>query len=74
MYGIEQNDLVSIKDGAPTKLADLGNLRYDRENKAVGVAPSVIAIYPTAPHTLVIVHRHHLPFIYENGALRDLQR
>jgi hypothetical protein len=72
LYGIEQTSLVSIDNGQPTVLADLGQLAYEPTNYAIGIAPSIVALFSIGPRSLIVVHDQSLPFLYSDGTVRQL--
>jgi hypothetical protein len=67
LYGVETVDLVSIKEGKPTKIAELKGDLFEREPNAIGVAPGVAAILPVAPKTLIVVPKFGVPWRLRPG-------
>ena len=72
LYAIEKNSLAEIVEGEPKGIVDLGDLSYDPEPDAIGVAPTAIRILPIAADTLVILHRHSRPLLYSQKTLSRL--
>ena len=49
LYGVENIDVVSIKEGKPSKIAELEGQLFEREPMAIGVSPGVAANTPDRP-------------------------
>jgi hypothetical protein len=73
LYGIENIDVVSIKDGKPSQIARLAGQLFEREPMAIGVSPGVSALIPTAAKTLIIVPNHGLPWMLKDRHLSRLR-
>src|SRR5262249_1822860 len=41
LYGVENTDVVTISNGRPTKIAKLTGQLFEREARAIGVAPGI---------------------------------
>jgi hypothetical protein len=74
LYGVESTDLVSIKDGKPSKIAKLDGRLYERERAAIGVAPGVLALVPVGRTTIVIVPKQGEPWRLREGELTRLRK
>jgi hypothetical protein len=72
-YGVESTDLVTIKDGRPTKVAKLDGRLFVREPHAIGMAPGVIVLFPTGPKSVVIVPKWGQPWRLQREELTILQ-
>ena len=72
LYGVEQNTIVTIENGIPTPIAELGRLSYDAEPNAIGIAPAVHRVIPVGEKTLFILHRNAAPFLFRDGTLSQL--
>ena len=71
LYGVERGDVVTIKDGKPTKVASLSGPLFEREPNAIGVAPGVSRLIPVGPKTLIAIPRRGLPWLVrEKEAIR----
>jgi hypothetical protein len=73
LYGVENTDVVTIKEGEPSKLVELKGQVFEREPHAIGVAPGIAALLPVAPKTLIIVPNHGLPWKLSEGTLTRLR-
>ncbi len=73
LYGVENTHLVTIKDGKPSKVAELQGQVFEREPRAIGVAPGVSALIPVAEKALIVVPNHGLPWRLKDGELTQLR-
>ena len=73
LYGIENTEVVTIKEGKPSKIAELEGQLFEREPLAIGVSPGVSALIPIAAQTLVIVPNYGFPWLLKDGTLTRLQ-
>jgi len=73
LYGVENTDVVSIKEGKPSKIAELTGQLFEEEPNAIGVSPGVAALIPIARKTLIIVPNHGLPWRLREGELTRLR-
>jgi hypothetical protein len=74
LYGIETSNVVSIREGRPTKVAELHGHLFEREPRAIGVAPGVLAMIPVAPSTLVVIPKSGEPWVIRKGKVTGLKR
>jgi hypothetical protein len=74
LYGIETSNVVSIREGQPTKVAELHGHLFEREPRAIGVAPGVLAVIPVAPSTLVVVPKNGEPWVIRKGEVTALKK
>jgi hypothetical protein len=63
LYGVERGEVVTIKEGKPTKVASLSGTLYEREPNAIGIAPGVSRLIPTEPKTLIAIPRRGQPWL-----------
>jgi hypothetical protein len=73
LYGIEQSDIVTIKDGNPTKVATLAERLYEREPKAIGVAPGIASLISAGPKTLIVIPKQGLPWLMRGKEVTRLR-
>jgi hypothetical protein len=73
LYGVENTDVVSIKEGKPSNIAELKGQLFEREPHAIGVSPGVSALLPVAHSTLFVVPNHGLPWRLNDGKLTRLR-
>lgn len=74
LYGIETSNVVSIREGRPTKVAELQGRLFENEPHAVGVAPGVLAVIPVAPSTLAVVPKRGEPWVIRKGKVTGLKK
>lgn len=74
LYGIENADLVLIRQGIPSRVATLTGPLYRNEPMAIGVAPGVLALIPVAPKTLIVIPYEGMPLRVEHGSLSTFRR
>jgi hypothetical protein len=74
LYGVESTDLVTIKDGKPSKVAKLNGRLFEREPNAIGVAPGVLALMPTGPQEVAVIPKRGRPWQLRNGELTPLRK
>jgi hypothetical protein len=67
LYGLEQQTIVSIAEGKPSTVARLEVQVFEREPRAIGVAPGILAFFPVAPETLVVVPNRSAPLMIKAG-------
>jgi hypothetical protein len=67
LYGLEGKTIVSINEGKPETVAKLDVQVFEREPRAIGVAPGIIALIPVAPETLVVVPSRSAPLMIKAG-------
>lgn len=72
LYGVEQADVVTISDGAPTKIAELEGPIFGKEPLALGVAPGIGRLLPFAPGALIVVPKVGMPWLLSDGKLTRL--
>jgi hypothetical protein len=72
LYGVENTDVVSIREGKPSKIAKLDGKVFEREPKAIGVSPGIAVLLPVDQKTLIIVPNHGAPWKMMNGELTRL--
>ncbi len=73
LYGVENTDVVSIREGKPSVIAGLEGPVFEREPMAIGASPGVSALLPIAQKTLIVVPKHGLPWKLADGALTRLR-
>jgi hypothetical protein len=73
LYGLEGKTIVSITEGKPTTIATVEVEVFEREAKAIGVAPGILAFIPVAPETLVVVPNRSAPLMLRDGKLIPLR-
>jgi hypothetical protein len=73
LYGVENTDIVSIKDGEPSKIAELEGPIFEREPMAIGVSPGVARLLPIAKKTLIVVPNDGMPWRLNAGKLTRLR-
>lgn len=61
LYGIENKSLVRIIKGQPTEIVKLTGRLFEREPKAIGVAPGIRALIPVARSVVMVVPIHGQP-------------
>jgi len=72
LYGVENTDVVSIREGKPSKIAKLDGKVFEREPRALGVSPGVAVLLPIDQKTLIIVPNHGVPWRMTDGKLTRL--
>ncbi len=73
LYGLDGDTVVSIAEGKPTTVVKLGVEVFEREPEAIGVAPGIIAFFPTAPGTLIVVPSRSAPLMVRERKLIPLR-
>jgi hypothetical protein len=74
LYGVEAKDVVTIKEGKPTKVATLDGTVFEREPNAIGVAPGLLALIPVGPKAVVVVPKQGEPWRLDQGKLTRLRK
>jgi hypothetical protein len=74
LYGIESNEIVTIQDGRPSKVASLKGVLYVREPMAIGVAPAVLELIPTGPKEVIVVPKQGEPWRIREGEVTLLRK
>jgi hypothetical protein len=74
LYGVEAPDVVTVADGKPTRVASLAGRLFEREAKAIGVAPGVRAVVPLGPGAVAVVLRRGEPWLVRDGRAARLAR
>jgi hypothetical protein len=72
LYGVEQGDVVTIKDGLATTVAEISGPVFDKEPLALGVAPGIRSLLPLGPGALVVVPKVGMPWLLRDGKLTHL--
>lgn len=67
LYAVEQNWLVTVADGKPSRVLELTLRLYKAEPYAIGVAPGVIALLPVAEHQVVVVAGSGVPVLVDTA-------
>ena len=73
LYGLDGDAVVTFTDGKPTTVARLDVPVFEREPRAIGVAPGILALFPSAPDTLIVVPNRSAPLMLSRGKLIPLQ-
>jgi hypothetical protein len=74
LYGIESDQLVTIKDGKPSNLAKLKGNLYVNEPDAIGSAPAVLGVIPCGPKTVAVVPKYGDPWLLRDKNLIRLPK
>jgi hypothetical protein len=74
LYGVESTDLVTIKDGIPTKVVKIADRLFAVEPHAIGVAPGILTLIPTGPKTVAIIPKWGQPWLLRDGELTLLKK
>lgn len=73
LYGVEQGDVVTIKDGKPTKVTTLKGRLFEREPNAIGVAPGISRLLAVGPKTLIAIPTRGEPWLIREKEIIRLQ-
>jgi hypothetical protein len=74
LYGVESTDLVTIKDGIPTKVVKIADRLFGVEPHAIGVAPGILTLIPTGPKSVAIIPKWGQPWQLRDGELTVLKK
>lgn len=72
LYGMESEDLVTIRDGKPTKVVTVKGQLPTAD--VAFVAPTVVAIVPLAAKTVAVVPKRGAPLLVRDGKVTRLRR
>jgi hypothetical protein len=73
LCGLDENHLIRFKDGKLEQVYDLDNMRYLRDEYAVGVIPYIDDLLIVGKDIFLIPHKKDGLFLYERGHLRKLE-
>lgn len=74
IYGVDRNRVVRFKSNIVEAIADLGNIRYFRDDHdATGVLPAIDDLLIVDKDKFVIPHKINGLFLYESGKIRKLE-
>lgn len=74
LYNVVGEELVSIKDGKPTKVVNFKGEEIRNTSCPLEVSPEILAILPVGPKTVIVVPRNAEPRVVQKGEVTRLKR